>query len=202
MPAHRFVLAQFAMDSILAKCGKFQLSEKSNRNIAPEPTTASGASVRFASKAVQSPQGMSTGGVMFFLLRMTFWLAVVCVLLPGGGDKANNGALSQIDPVSAVSAAGAAMSDMRGFCDRQPQACVVGGKVAVALGHKAEAGARTLFDMVSGQIMDQAEKPAADAKMIPAAASGTLTASDLAPNWHAPVPLPPRREARATRPSV
>jgi hypothetical protein len=137
---------------------------------------------------------------MFFLLRMTFWLALVCVLLPGGGD---NKALSQIDPARAVSAAGAAMSDMRGFCDRQPEACVVGGKVAVALGHKAEAGARTLFDIVSAQLRDQpSDKMATDAKVIPAAASGTLTASDLAPNWHSPVPLPPRREARNTRPSV
>ena len=138
---------------------------------------------------------------MFFLLRMSFWLALVCVLLPGGGD---NKATSQIDPASAVMAAGAAMSDMRGFCDRQPSACVVGGKVAVALGHKAEAGARTIFEMVSAQLKD--DKPAGDAKpeakVIPASASGTLTASDLAPNWHAPVPLPPRREARNTRPSV
>ena len=134
---------------------------------------------------------------MFFLLRMTFWLALVCVLLPGGGD---NKALSQIDPASAVSAAGAAMVDMRGFCDRQPQACVVGGQVAVAVGHKAEAGARTIFEMVSAQFKD--EKPTADAKVIPASASGTLTANDLAPNWHSPVPLPPRREARATKPSV
>ena len=134
---------------------------------------------------------------MFFLLRMSFWLALVCVLLPGGGD---NKALSQIDPVSAVSAAGAAMSDMRGFCDRQPEACVVGGKVAVALGHKAEAGARTIFDMVSSQLKD--DKPASDAKVIPASVSGTLSATDLAPGWHAPVPLPPRREARNSRPSV
>jgi hypothetical protein len=134
---------------------------------------------------------------MFFLLRMTFWLAVVCVLLPGGGD---NKALSKIDPVSAVSAAGAAVSDMRGFCDRQPEACVVGGKVAVALGHKAEAGARTIFEMVSAQLSD---KPATtDARLTPTAESGTLTAADLAPGWHAPVPLPPRREARNTRPSV
>jgi hypothetical protein len=134
---------------------------------------------------------------MFFLLRMAFWLGVVCVLLPGGGD---NKAAPQIDAASAVTAAGAAMSDMRGFCDRQPQACVVGGKVAVALGQKAEAGARTLFEMVSSQIKD--DKPASDAKVIPASTSGTLTATDIAPSWHAPVPLPPRREARATRPSV
>ncbi|HVV81058.1 MAG TPA: DUF5330 domain-containing protein [Pseudolabrys sp.] len=137
---------------------------------------------------------------MFFLLRMSFWLALVCVLLPGGGD---NKAVSQIDPASAVSAAGAAVSDMRGFCDRQPQACVVGGKVAAALGQKAEAGARTLFEMVSSQMKDGDKSDAkSDAKVIPASASGTLTQADIAPNWHAPVPLPPRREARATRPSV
>ena len=134
---------------------------------------------------------------MFFLLRMAFWLGVVCVLLPGGSDKT----APKIDAASAVVAAGAAMSDMRGFCDRQPQACVVGGKVAVALGQKAEAGARTLFEMVPSQIADKADsKP--DAKLIPASTSGTLTSADVAPNWHSPVPLPPRREARATRPSV
>lgn len=136
---------------------------------------------------------------MFFLLRMTFWLALVCVLLPGGGD---NKAISQIDPVSAVSAAGAAVSDMRGFCDRQPQACVVGGKVAVALGQKAEAGARTIFEMVSSQMSADKSDSKSDAKLIPASTSGTLTQTDMAPNFHAPVPLPPRREARATRPSV
>jgi hypothetical protein len=142
---------------------------------------------------------------MFFLLRMAFWLGVVCVLLPGGSDKT----APKIDAASAVVAAGAAVSDMRGFCDRQPQACVVGGKVAVALGQKAEAGARTLFEMVSSQIADKADGKSdakfdakADPKLIPASASGTLTATDIAPNWHSPVPLPPRREARATRPSV
>jgi hypothetical protein len=137
---------------------------------------------------------------MFFLLRMSFWLALVCVLLPGGGD--NNKAIAQIDPVSAVSAAGAAVSDMRGFCDRQPQACVVGGKVAVALGQKAESGARALFEMVSSQMSGDKSGAKSDAKVIAASTSGTLTQTDITPNWHAPVPLPPRREARATRPSV
>jgi hypothetical protein len=136
---------------------------------------------------------------MFFLLRMTFWLCVVCVLVPGHSDKS---AQPQIDTASAISAAGAAMVDMRGFCERQPDACVVGGKVAVALGQKAEAGARTLFDIVSTQLKGQDGKPANDAKVIQTSAPGTLTPADLAPNWHAPVPLPPRREARAGRPAV
>jgi hypothetical protein len=148
---------------------------------------------------------------MFFLLRMAFWLGVVCVLLPSGAK--NDSPEVAIDPTQAMSAAGAAVSDMRGFCDRQPDACVAGGKVAVAIGHKAEAGARTIYDFVTTKLAERkanADKTAADekqgAKMVTvterSAAQGTLTPTDLAPAWHAPVPLPPRREARATRPSA
>jgi hypothetical protein len=154
---------------------------------------------------------------MFFLLRMAFWLSVVCVLLPGGTKSTSPDA--QIDATQAMTLAGAAVSDARGFCERQPDACKVGGKVAVALGHKAEAGARTLYEFIS----KLREKPAAtekadgkgDGKAVPASLAGksnsgttgslgnnshnlgTLTPTDLAPAWHAPVPLPPRRDARA-----
>jgi len=93
------------------------------------------------------------------------------------------------------------MSDARGFCDRQPDACVVGGKVAVAIGHKAEAGARTLFEFISSKLTEPS--PSAEkAAVKPQPGQGTLTASDMAPAWHAPVPLPPRREARASRPDA
>ena len=147
---------------------------------------------------------------MFFLLRMAFWLCVVCVLLPSGAKTVAPEA--NIDATQALTIAGAAVSDMRGFCDRQPDACVTGGKVAVAIGHKAEAGARTIYDFVSNKLAEKAapadqaaaEKPAA--KVVTATArgpaQGTLTSADLAPNWHAPVPLPPRREARAAKPAV
>jgi hypothetical protein len=129
---------------------------------------------------------------MFFLLRMAFWLGVVCVLLPGGGDTSK----PKIDAADAVSAAGAALSDMRGFCDRQPEACVTGGKVAIAIGAKAESGARTLYDLISTRLTEHAGKTPADS---PGSLSlrGTLTPDDMAPGWHSTVPLPPRREARA-----
>ena len=128
---------------------------------------------------------------MFFLLRRTFWLGLVCVLLPGSGSDAP---AAKIDASSAVTAAGAAVSDMRGFCERQPQACEVGGQVAVAIGHKAEAGARTLYEFVSTKLNEKSEQTAD---------KGTLTPADIAPAWRAPaVPLPPRREARTARPSA
>src|SRR5205085_12621058 len=59
----------------------------------------------------EKPPGMM-GGVMFFLLRIAFWLGLVCVLLPGNDatpSKAN------VDTAGAVSAATAAVSDMAGF---------------------------------------------------------------------------------------
>ena len=141
---------------------------------------------------------------MFFLLRMAFWLTVVCVLLPSGGTQSTSPD-AQIDAVQAATLAGAAVSDMRGFCARQPDACEVGGKVAVALGHKAEAGARTIYEFISAKLNEKsvpAEKTTV--RHVPASTAnhGTLTAADMAPAWHAPVPLPPRREARAGRPSA
>ena len=159
---------------------------------------------------------------MFFLLRMAFWLGVVCVLLPGSGTPTNE---ARIDTATAVTAASAAVSDMRGFCDRQPEACVAGGKIAVALGHKAESGARTIIEFVTNRMSEPDGKQAAPeakplepalttasttaprvraVRTVPVAATdnGTLTRTDVAAPWHAPVPLPPRREARAARPSV
>jgi hypothetical protein len=145
---------------------------------------------------------------MFFLLRMAFWLGVVCVLLPGGTKSTSHDA--QIDATQAMTLAGAAVSDARGFCERQPDACKVGGKVAVALGHKAEAGARTLYEFVSTKITEKSAPeqktagktgPTSAAKVVPVSNvdHGTLTPSDLSPAWHGRVPLPPvRRDVRAS----
>src|SRR6185437_10972149 len=112
----------------------------------------------------------------------------------------------QIDATQAMTLAGAAVSDARGFCERQPDACKVGGKVAVALGHKAEAGARTLYEFVSTKITEKSapeQKTASKgaAKVVPVANvdHGTLTPTDLTPAWHGRVPLPPvRRDVRAS----
>ena len=145
---------------------------------------------------------------MFFLLRMAFWMGLVCVLLPSGGAKTNPDA--QIDAGQAVTLASATISDARRFCERQPAACKVGGKVAVALGYKAEAGARKIVEFVTTKVSEQsgaaqktaASKPAGKVETTSSVGHGTLKASDLAPAWHVKVPLPPRREVPAGRPAV
>jgi hypothetical protein len=131
------------------------------------------------------------GSVMFFLLRVAFWLSIVLILLPSGEtSKHTPGA------VEAVSAAGAAVSDLGQFCARQPDACEVGGKAAVALGERAQAGAKMVYDFLN----DKRDDRRATGSVTQAASKTsqhTLTPSDLKPQWHGPVPLPRERPAAA-----
>jgi hypothetical protein len=133
---------------------------------------------------------------MFFLLRMAFWLGVVCVLVPSSNASNTD---AKIDAGQALTVATAAMSDARGFCERQPQACDAGGQVATALGHKAEAGARTLYQFLSAKLTEKPEEKPAE-KTASAPTQGTLTANDLQPAYREPVPLPPKRDKM--RPAV
>jgi hypothetical protein len=139
----------------------------------------------------KTPRGM--GRVMFFLLRVAFWLSIVLVLLPSGGPPAN---APKIDAGDAVSAAIAAVSDMGGFCDRQPEACDVGGKAAVAFGQRAQAGAKFLFDILSEKVVPASTGSIkAPGKSSPPS-QDTLTAEDLKPAWRGPLPpKDPRRPA-------
>jgi microcystin degradation protein MlrC len=123
---------------------------------------------------------------MKFLLKSAFWLTIVLILLPTGGSKdSQTSPEQQISASEAVSAASAAVSDMKGFCARQPDACSVGSQVAVALGHKAQAGAKMLYEFLNDK-MAAREHSGAAAKG--AASQHTLTPADLTPAWRAPAP--------------
>ncbi len=147
---------------------------------------------------------------MSFLLRLTFWLALVCIVLPNGSTTTNNE--EQISGAQAVTLASAALSDARGFCDRQPDACLTGGKIAKALTLRLEAGARTIYEFVADGIKAKLnDSPASAGKSMEKAAAnrdngapsplraghGTLLPADTVLPWHAPVPYPSRRDAQA-----
>src|SRR5215211_5821588 len=87
---------------------------------------------------------------MFFLLRVAFWLSIVIILLPTGSQQPKSA--PTLETKEAVSAASAAVSDMRQFCSRQPDACAVGSQAAVAFGHKAQAGAKMLYEFLSDRL--------------------------------------------------
>lgn len=88
---------------------------------------------------------------MMFLLRIAFCLALVCFFFPATQAE-TSGNEAEIAPAQAFVAAGAAFSDMRQFCTRQPEACAAGSRAALALGQKAQAVAKTAFDFLSTRI--------------------------------------------------
>jgi hypothetical protein len=132
---------------------------------------------------------------MFFLLRMTFWIGLVLVLLPSGGKQQDAAAVPSAGTgaIEAVSAASATVADMRQFCTRQPDACAAGSQAAIAFGQRAQAGARMVYDFINdraaprdtGSIAAKPTKPASG-KQAAAKSQDTLTAVDLAPAWHGP----------------
>jgi len=160
---------------------------------------------------------------MFFLVRVAFWLTVVLVLLPSGSSQKGAQA-AKFGTTDAVVAAGAAVSDMSNFCERQPAACEVGAQAAVAIGQRAQAGAMMVYEFINERVARGSESGRGGAQVehggetgsvskvsvIPMrmvqtvpASQNTLTSSDLEPAWQGPpvrtetVPLPrPRKPPR------
>ena len=122
---------------------------------------------------------------MWFLFKMAFWLGLVLVLLPSGGSQPTP--KMQVNAFDAMSAAKAAVSDMRQFCERQPDACVVGGQTAVALGQRAQVGAKMLYEFLNEQLGSNEAGVTATIPAPPAKSSQhTLTPADLAPARRSP----------------
>src|SRR5215475_3708261 len=122
---------------------------------------------------------------MWLLLRMTFWLGVVLVLLPNVGSESVP--KSKIDVTEALLAAKDIATDIQHTCERQREACVVGSQTIVTLGQRAQAGAQMLYEFLSERLGSAERGPRqieATAPVSPRTPSqGTLRRSDLAPPW-------------------
>ena len=119
---------------------------------------------------------------MWFLLRVAFWLGVVLVILPTFGSQPVP--QSQVGALDTMSAAKVAISDLQQFCERKPDACTIGSQTAVTLGHRAQVGAKMLFDFFNDQFGSQATGSLGATR----ATRHSLTPDDLAPAWRGPQP--------------
>jgi hypothetical protein len=125
---------------------------------------------------------------MRFLIRIAFWMSIVLILLPSAGSQAPAPG-PQVSATEAVSAATAAVSDVRQFCTRQPDVCTVGGQAAVALGHRAQAGAKMLYEFLHDRLgPDETGSVGKPAPVARTPSKDTLKPSDLAPAWRGPEP--------------
>jgi hypothetical protein len=117
---------------------------------------------------------------MFFLLRTAFWLSIVILLLPAPDSMKSD---SSVGAAQAVTAASATFSDMSQFCARQPDACQIGSQALVHFGHKAQASAKWLYEMVTSKT-GSAQTPTDPAKAVAETDSqDTLTQADAALPW-------------------
>ena len=138
---------------------------------------------------------------MFFLLRMAFWLGIVLLLLPSAPGQPDH-PTSTVGASDAISAASATVGDLRQFCQRQPNACVVGSQLAAAIGYRARAGAKMVYDMLSEALgphqtgsLARGKEPGnvAAPDRLGNASQDTLTPADMAPAWRGP---PVRKDAQ------
>ncbi|MEJ8473921.1 DUF5330 domain-containing protein [Roseibium algae] len=134
---------------------------------------------------------------MFFLMRTAFWLTLVLVLIPLGSNS-DTVSKEKIDPIAAFFAAQETVSDLGGFCNRNPGACETGGNALAAIGAQARDGARIVYEFLDTQVakndgtdLPLLEKSAAlisgtaseDTLTTGTVVSGTLTDEDKTVPW-------------------
>jgi hypothetical protein len=135
---------------------------------------------------------------MWFLLRIAFWLSVVLVFLPTVGSQPVS--KLQVDASEALWAAKLVVSDIQHFCERQPEACIVGSQATVTLGRRAQAGAKMLYEFLGEQFGSSEPGPVPTTEAVavppPKPSQHTLRPADLTPPWRGPHPTNPPRDKR------
>jgi Family of unknown function (DUF5330) len=126
---------------------------------------------------------------MWFLVRVAFWLSIVILLLPTV-PTSQTAPEPQINVTRGLSAAMAAVADVRQFCARQPDACAVASQAIVAFGEKTQAGANIIYDLMNevnaGGATVRAQNTARSAQK---PSQDTLTLLDRVEPWVGPQPV-------------
>ena len=91
----------------------------------------------YGEKAVVNREGKP----MMFLIRTSFWLLVLILLLPTDENQQKR----------IYGTAQAAVNDLVGFCDRNPQTCVRSQEAFEMLVQKAKYGAQMVMNLVDEQ---------------------------------------------------
>jgi hypothetical protein len=129
---------------------------------------------------------------MWFLLRIAFWFSIILIVLPSGGSQSTP--KPQMSATDGFAAAKAAVDDMRRFCERQPETCSFGSQAMAAVGHRAQAGAKMIYEFLTEQFgpSETGSIKTVSRSGSVAGAKGysqdTLTPADLMPAWRGPQP--------------
>ncbi|MBL8584879.1 MAG: DUF5330 domain-containing protein [Rhizobiaceae bacterium] len=105
---------------------------------------------------------------MGFLIRMTFWFSLVLLLLPLNTGAQNGEA--PVAPLQALLAARAAVSDIAGICERQPDVCETGASAFHTIAGRAREGTRMVLRYVDEDDTPQVADTQTLTGSVPAAA--------------------------------
>lgn len=94
------------------------------------------------------------GRSIMFLIRTAFWLALILLVLPI--DREEAGIANGPGAFETFAAVQTVVSDMRGFCDRNPNACATGAATVDVLRQKAVYSA----GVVQGWLADESQADA------------------------------------------
>src|SRR5262245_61902224 len=124
---------------------------------------------------------------MWFLLRVTFWLGVVLVLLANVGSQSVP--KSTINAAEALLAAKDIVTDIQHICERQREACTIGSETTVTLGQRARVGAQILYEFLNEQFGSSGRRRVQITASVPTSPrtplQDTLRPSDLTAPWRA-----------------
>lgn len=89
-----------------------------------------------------------------FLFRVVFWLSLVVLVMPVDKDNIDSTTTQSISTGDALSFAGGALSDLSGFCVRNPDVCVQGHEAFIAFSAKAKYVSSIAFDYLNKQMQE------------------------------------------------
>lgn len=117
---------------------------------------------------------------MWFLIKGTFWFAMVLVVLSYVGTPEDEQVAQApgIEIGGAIAAATGAYSYISGLCVEKPDVCVKGAETLTALGQRAKAGAYVAYQILDEKLADTGPSTAT----VPAtelAADGTNAANEM-----------------------
>ncbi|OLP57991.1 hypothetical protein BJF93_14290 [Xaviernesmea oryzae] len=138
---------------------------------------------------------------MWFLIKGSFWFALVLVLLPFvvPGEETARQDRSAVDMGATVSAATEALTYISALCVQKPDVCDKGAETVNALGQRARDGARIAYEFLDHQFAGgeatvttgtiAPKKPTEAHEEAGLPALKTAPAEDILP-LHVPVPAP------------
>ena len=113
---------------------------------------------------------------MGFLIRCTFWLSLVLLIIPFGTSGGNE-TVESVGPIQALSAAREAVGDISGICERKPDVFVTGKAALHTIGVRAREASRIAFELLDDKF---GEPDATTTGTVPAAQTVPAAASEEA----------------------